>query len=110
MVLVLFRNQRKRTLTVGQLYRATLSGRIGKVVASHVEGCKVAKSIPAMAELHRFMLCTRHSGGTADEGGEYDQSIESIFSGAIISSWLWSSATSSSLLWYYSRLLHVVNN
>ena len=30
----------------------TLSGRIGKVVASHAEGCNVARSIPAVAELH----------------------------------------------------------
>ena len=25
--------------------------------------------IPAVAELHRFILCTRRSGGTAHEGG-----------------------------------------
>ena len=44
-----------------------LGGRIGKVVATHAEGCKVARS--AVAELHRCMLCTRRSGGTAHEGG-----------------------------------------
>ena len=47
----------------------TLSGRIGKVVALHAEGCKVARSNPAVAELHRFILCTMRSGGTAHEGG-----------------------------------------
>ena len=26
--------------------------------------------IPAVAELHRFILCTRLSGGTAHEGGD----------------------------------------
>ena len=25
--------------------------------------------IPAVAEMHRFILCTRRSGGTAHEGG-----------------------------------------
>ena len=40
--------------------RDTLSGRIGKVVASHAE---VARSIPAVElRLHRFILCTRRSG------------------------------------------------
>ena len=47
----------------------TLRGRIGKVVASHAEGCNVARSILAVAELHRFILCTRRSGGTAHVGG-----------------------------------------
>ena len=33
-----------------------------KVATLHVR-------IPAVAELHRFILCTRRSGGTAHEGG-----------------------------------------
>ena len=33
------------------------------MVASHAEGCIVARSIPSVAELHRFILCTRCSGG-----------------------------------------------
>ena len=33
--------------------------------------------IPAVAELHRFILCTRPSGGTAHEGGGCDQSTGS---------------------------------
>ena len=74
----------------------TLSGRIGKVVASHAEGCHVARSIPAVAELHRFVLCTRRSGGTAHVGGGCDQSIGSTVSDAIIRSWLWLTATRSS--------------
>ena len=41
-------------------YFHTLNGRTGKVVSSHAEGCKVARSNPA--ELHRFFLCTRRSG------------------------------------------------
>ena len=40
----------------------TLSGRIGKVVASHADGCKVAYRIPAVAELHLSILCMRRSG------------------------------------------------
>ena len=43
-------------------FNYTLSGRIGKVVASHAEGCKVADRIPALAELHRFILCTGAQG------------------------------------------------
>ena len=54
----------------------TLSGRIGKVVASHAEGCNVARSIPAVAELHRFILCTRRSGGTAHVGGGCDSQLD----------------------------------
>ena len=48
------------------IYVATLSGRIGKVVASRAE---VASSIPVELRLHRCILCTRRSGGTAHEGG-----------------------------------------
>ena len=48
------------------IYVATLSGRIGKVVASRAE---VASSIPVELTLHRCILCTRRSGGTAHEGG-----------------------------------------
>ena len=59
---------------------------IGKVVASHAEGCNVARSIPAVAELHRFILCTRRSGGTAHVGAGCDQSIGSTVSDAIVRS------------------------
>ena len=62
----------------------TLSGRIGKVVALHAEGCNVARSMPAVAELHRFILCTRRSEGTAHVGGGCDQSIGSTVSDAIV--------------------------
>ena len=80
----------------------TLSGRIGKVVASHAEGCNVARLIPGVAELHRFILCTRRSGGTAHVGGGCDRSIGSTVSNAILRSWLWSTATRSSPLGYFS--------
>ena len=66
--------------------------------------------IPAVAELHRFILCTRLSGGTAHEGGECDLLIESTVSDAIVRSELWSAATRISLLGYLSRLLQVVEN
>ena len=88
-----------------------LSGSIGKVVASQAKGCKVViDRITAAAELHRFILCTRRSVGTAHEGGGYDQLIGSTFSDAIVRSWLWSTATKSSPLVYLSRLLQVVDN
>ena len=46
----------------------TLSGRIGKVVASHAEGCKVARSPrKAVAELRRFILRTAHECGGCDQ-------------------------------------------
>ena len=60
--------------------------------------------IPAVAELHRFIICTRRSGGTAHEGVECDhQSIGSTVSDAIVRSWLWSTATRSSPLGYFSN-------
>ena len=43
----------------------TLTGRIGKVVASHTKGCRVNSRL----RLHTLMLCMRHSGGTAHERG-----------------------------------------
>ena len=46
----------------------TLSGRIGNVVASNAEGCKI-ESRSYKSELYRFILCTRRSGGTAHVGG-----------------------------------------
>ena len=84
----------------------TLSGRIGKVVARLPCMLKVATlqdRIPAVAELHRFILCTRRSGGTAYEGGGCDQSIGYTVSDAIVRSWLWSTATRSSQLGYFSN-------
>ena len=61
---IVFTVKYRNVLINKQFY--TLSGRIGKLVASHAEGYKVARSnIPAVAELHRFILCTRRSGGTA---------------------------------------------
>ena len=60
--------------------------------------------------LHWFTLCTRHSGGTADEVGRCNQSTGSTVTDAIVSSWLWSTETRSSSLGYFSRLLQVVDN
>ena len=54
--------------------------------------------IPAVAELHRFILCTKRSGVLPKRVGECDQSIGSTVSDAIVRSWLWSTATRSSLL------------
>ena len=46
---------------------------------------------------------TWSSGGTAHDGGGCDQSIGSTFSDVIVRSWLWSTATRSSLLGYFSN-------
>ena len=59
--------------------------------------------IPAVAELHQFILCTRRSEGTAHKGGGCDQSIGSTVTDAIVRSWLWSTATISSLLGYFTN-------
>ena len=48
--------------------------------------------------------------GTAHEGGVGDKSIGSTVSDAIVSSWLWSTATRSSPLGYFGILLKVVDN
>ena len=42
-----------------------MAGRIGKVIASHAEGCRVYCAM----RLHGSILCTRRSGGTAHDGG-----------------------------------------
>ena len=87
----------------------TVSGRIGKV---HVlpRMLKLQDRFSVELRLHRFILCTRRSGGTANEGGGCDQSILSTVSDAIVRSCLWSTATMSSPLFYLSRLLQVVDN
>ena len=86
----------------------TLSGRIGKVVASHAEGCKVARSNPgSVAERHRFILCTRRSESTAHKAVGAISQLD-LPSDAIARSWLWSTATRSSPLGYvrnYCKLL-----
>ena len=84
----------------------TLSGRTGKVVASHDA---VTSSIPAEAAL----IYTMHEaliGCTAHEGVVCHQSIGSIVSDAIVRRWLWSTAIRSSPLDCFSRLLQVVDN
>ena len=54
---------------------------------------KVQDRIPAVAELHRFILCTRRSRGIAHESAGCNQSIGSTVSEAIVRSWLWFTAT-----------------
>ena len=65
---------------------------------------------PVELSLDRFILCTRASGGTALEGEGCDQSILPTVSDAIARSWFWSTATRSSPLGCFSRLLRVVDN
>ena len=66
--------------------------------------------ISAVAALHRFN-CARGPQGVLPMRVEgCDQSIGSTVSDAIARSWLWSTATRSSPLGYFSRLLQVVDN
>ena len=98
-------------LTLFVCFFHTLSGRIGKVVASHAE---VARSIPSWAET--ALIYTMHEalrgyfslwwGG----GGGCSLSIGSTVSDAFVHRWLWSTATMSSPFGYFSRLLQVVDN
>ena len=83
----------------------TLSGRIGKVVTSHAE---VARAIRAEAAL----INTMHEAlrEYCPWGCGCDWSIGFTVSGAIIRRWLWSTATRSSPLGYFRRLLQVVDN
>ena len=83
----------------------TLSGRIGKVVASHVA---VTRSIPAEVAL----IYNMHEvlSGYCPMLGACDQSIGSTVSDAIVRSWLWSTATRSTPLGCFSTLLQVVDN
>ena len=78
----------------------TLSGSIyiGKVVASHVD-----RSLQGRF-LARLLLCMRRSRGTAHEGVGNGKSIGSTVSDAIVSSWLWSTATRSCQLGYFSSI------
>ena len=86
-----------------RLFHYTLSGRIGKVVASHAS---VARSIPAeVALIYNMHEALR---GTAHEGGRSDQSIGSTVFDAIVRSWLWLTATRSSSLGRFSTLLQVI--
>ena len=74
----------------------TLSGRMGNVVASHAEA---ARSSPAEDAL----IYTMHEAlrEYCHEGGGSDQSIGSTVSGAIVRSWLWSTATRTSPLRFF---------
>ena len=85
----------------------TPSGRIYKVVASNAV---VVRSIPGWAET--APICTMHEArrGDCPWGWGCDQSIWSTVPDAIVRSWLWSTATRSSPLGYFSRLLQVVDN
>ena len=72
---------------------------------SHVRGSLSAASL---------VICCRHCTVQNMELRGYcpvcDQSIWSSVSDAIVSSWLWSTATRSSPLGYFSKLPQVVNN
>ena len=57
---------------------------------------KLQDRFPVKLRLHRFILCTRRSGGTAHESRGCHQEIGSTVSDAIVHSWLWSTATMSS--------------
>ena len=65
--------------TVNSFYAATLhtlSDRIGKVVASHAEGCKVARSNPGCGCAAPIGTMHEALRGTAHEGGECDSQLD----------------------------------
>ena len=76
---------------------------------SHVRGSLGAVSL---------VICRQHStvqyvelwGYYPVYGGGYDQSIGSTVCDAIVHSWLWSTASRSSPLGYFSKSLQVVDN
>ena len=78
----------------------TLSGNIGKVVASYDKSCRV----DSRHRLNLFIQCTMLSGGTAHEGGGCHQSIRSTVFDAIIRSLFWSTTTSSCPSGYFSSI------
>ena len=51
-----------------------------------LKAARLQDRIPAVAEVHRFILSTMRSGGTAHEGGGCVQSIGSTVSDAIVRS------------------------
>ena len=77
-----------------------------RLMATHTLSGHIASWLPHMLPLqvrflmtlHWFIICTRHWGGTAHEGGGCDQSIGSTISHTIVCSWLWLTATRSSPL------------
>ena len=81
-----------------------LSGRIGKVVASHTLRLHVRVQL-------RVLIYTMHEElrGSAHEDGGCDQSIGSTVSDAIVRSWLWLTGTRSSPFGCFS-ILQVVDN
>ena len=83
----------------------TLSGRIGKVVASHAV---VARSCPAEVGL----IYTMHVAlrGHCPRGWGCDHSIGSTVFDAIVRSWLLLTATMSSPLGCFSTFLQIVDN
>ena len=85
----------------------TLSGRIVKVVASHAE---VARSIPGWPETVPTYTVHEALRDYFPWGWGCDQSIISTVSDGIVRSWLWSTATRSSPLGYFSGLLQLVDN
>ena len=64
----------------------TLSGRIGKVVASNAESCKIESRVWLSSTDLNY---ARGTQGYCSEGGACNQSIGYIISDAIVRSWLW---------------------
>ena len=92
---------------ITRLTYAALSGRIGKLVASHL---RLKDRFPIELRLHRFILCTRRSGSTAHEGGGCVQSIGSTVSDAIVRCLLWTTGARSCPLDTSVALLRAVDN
>ena len=71
---------------------------------------KLQDQFPVEPRLHRFILCTRRSVGTAHEGGGAISQLDlpSLTPSSVAD--MWSTATRSSSFGYFSKLLQVVDN
>ena len=88
------------------LSQSTLSSRIGKVVASHAEGCKVAGSDPGCG--WAAPIYTMHEALRGYWPWGWGVRPVNLISDAIVRSWLWSTATRCSQFGYFNRFLQVV--
>ena len=98
----------RSTSTIKMIYPEWPYRQGGCFACWRVQGCKI--------EYRLWLSCTdlyyMHETlrGYCPWGWGWDQSIGSTVSDAIIRCWLWSTATRSSILGYFSRLLQVVDN
>ena len=95
----------KHWLIIMPMRPHSLSGCIDKVVALHAESCTATRSNPISDWAGPIYTMHEVLRGYCPWGWGCYQSILSTVSNAIVCSWLWSTATRSSPLGYFNRLL-----